>query len=65
MAEKRLRKPDPRRGKPGVMRRCLGPGREHLFRSPDPMAVRICNACKKKIYRQQQPLLPVTVGEDD
>ncbi len=32
----------------GTVRRCLGPGNEHVFRSPDPVAIRICNACKKK-----------------
>ena len=35
-------------GKAGQIRRCLGPGPEHTFRSPDPAMIRICNACKKK-----------------
>lgn len=28
--------------------RCLGPGREHTFLSPDPRHVRVCDACQKK-----------------
>jgi len=56
---KKLRKQDPRRGKPGTMRRCLGIGAEHSFRSPDPSAIRICNACKRKLYKDRVYFNPV------
>ncbi len=29
--------------------RCLGPGKEHSFRSTDPIRHRICDACTAKI----------------
>lgn len=53
VAAKRIRKPDARRGPAGIVRRCLGPGYEHTFRSPDPVNIRVCNACKKKLYRDR------------
>lgn len=29
--------------------RCLGPGKEHTFQSPDPKTHRICKTCRDKI----------------
>ena len=31
--------------------RCLGPGGEHTFRSPDPKRVRVCWACRVRLAR--------------
>lgn len=37
----------PRKAKPAPNTRCLGPGEEHRFFSPDPTKIRICPECTK------------------
>jgi len=32
--------------------RCLGPGPEHTFCSPDPSRVRVCQRCRDRLDRQ-------------
>lgn len=34
--------------------RCLGPGAEHTFASPDPVRVRVCKACRQKLDARGQ-----------
>lgn len=42
-------KPPPNpHAKPGLVR-CLGPGREHKFKSGDVLRERICKACREKM----------------
>lgn len=32
--------------------RCLGPGKEHYFRSPDKARIRICRKCQARLKRR-------------
>ena len=36
----------------GTEVRCLGPGPEHRFLSPDPCRVRVCERCRQDVYGQ-------------
>lgn len=42
--------------------RCLGPGEEHTFDSPDPTHIRVCPDCRKKLDRAPRMFLdPIVV----
>jgi len=43
-----------------AMVRCLGLGDEHLFRSPDPVNIRICNRCKRRMEAGRVYCTPVS-----
>jgi hypothetical protein len=48
--------------------RCLGPGREHEFLSPDPVRCRVCDECRRKQRAMNSgwmvPCVPVPNLED-